>query len=264
MPLALVLCGGASRGAIEVGFYKAVCELNIEFDFVIGSSIGSINGALICSGISPETLEKIWMEMGERKLFKLKWVLWKLFSKKSSLVNKKHVENLINQILPEIQFEKLNKKLIVVATDLYTGEPVIFAEGNLREAILASCAIPGLFPPRFYQNRWLIDGSVSANMPIDLAVKFGATECITFPCRCDNLQSKMPMSALQIALRALSILIKTQDDRSILLANSKLKIVAVPPCPGIELGRLDFHQAPQLINFAYEQSLSFLSGMFSK
>ena len=144
MPLALVLCGGASRGAIEVGFYKAVCELNIKFDFVIGSSIGSINGALICSEISSEELEKIW------------------------LANKKHVENIINQILPEIQFEELNKKLVVVATDLCTGKPVIFEEGNLREAILASCAIPGLFPPRFYQNRWLIDGSVSANMPIDL------------------------------------------------------------------------------------------------
>ncbi len=264
MPLALVLCGGASRGAIEVGFYKAVCELNIKFDFVIGSSIGSINGALICSEISSEELEKIWLAMGERNLFKLKWVLWKLFSKKSSLVNKKHVENIINQILPEIQFEELNKKLVVVATDLCTGKPVIFEEGNLREAILASCAIPGLFPPRFYQNRWLIDGSVSANMPIDLAAKFGATECIAFPCRCDNIEVKMPMSAFQIALRALSILMKTQDERSIQLAKSKLKVVAVPPCPGIELGRLDFREAPQLINFAYEQSLSFLSEMFGK
>lgn len=68
---ALVLCGGGSKGAMEVGLYRALVELGVHIDFVVGTSIGALNGAFIASGRPPQELEAIWTSLDPRKLFRL-------------------------------------------------------------------------------------------------------------------------------------------------------------------------------------------------
>lgn len=76
--LALVLCGGGSRGAIEAGFYRALVELGIEIDLVIGSSVGAINGAFIAASTPPKVLWRLWEEIAFKDLFSFNWrLVWR-------------------------------------------------------------------------------------------------------------------------------------------------------------------------------------------
>lgn len=76
---ALVLCGGGGRGAAEIGFYRALVELGIEIDFIVGTSVGAINGAFIGAGVPLEDLRRLWLEFPNWKPFRFNWsLLWRL------------------------------------------------------------------------------------------------------------------------------------------------------------------------------------------
>jgi NTE family protein len=170
---ALVLCGGGSGGAVEVGLYRALVELGIHIDFVVGSSIGSVNGALIAAGLSPGQVAGHWRKLRTADVVGSRWQFVRLLSGAPSVFTNQRLRNFLRSRLPMSSFHELPVPLAIVATDLETGETVVLTEGDLVEAILASTALPGLFPPVVWQERQLVDGGLSNNVPIDLAVERG-------------------------------------------------------------------------------------------
>jgi len=258
MSTALVLCGGSTHGAIEVGLYKAIEETGHSFDFIVGTSVGAINGALIAAGISAKELEHHWRSLSKSDFMNFRWWWWKLLRNKSSICTQKHLENFLRSVLPIQSFESLHHKLVVIATDLTYNQPVIIENGNLIEAILASCAIPGIYPPRFFQGKWLIDGAVSANSPVLIARNLGAKRIITFPCRCTSDAHSTPVSLMNIVLKSLAILIKTQDECHHNLVSADTELILIQNCPGKHVERFDFERAHELIDSAYERALEVL------
>ena len=121
-PVALILCGGGSRGALEVGFYRALRELGLPLDFIIGSSIGALNGAFIAGGMPPDDLAALWR--GFRREHGIRWNLrWLLGPRRRpGLFALDPLRDLLRRTLPATRFENLAVPFSIVTTDLQSGK----------------------------------------------------------------------------------------------------------------------------------------------
>ncbi len=160
MKIGLVLSGGGARGLSHLGVVKALYERGIYPDIISGTSAGAIAGGLLAKGLEPDELVEIFIKTNF-----LKYVRPCFGS--SGLFKIDRLEELIVRYIPENTFESLKTSLIVTATDLHAGESVQFQQGELARPILASSCLPGLFEPISFQNRYLVDGGVLNNMPVE-------------------------------------------------------------------------------------------------
>jgi NTE family protein len=169
MKIGLALGSGAARGWAHIGVIQALEEMGIEIDIVSGCSIGSYVGAAYASGKLPELAQ--WVEsLTEWQVFALMGVGFH----KGGLVSGLKVFKALQTNFCFETFEQLNKPFAAVATDLYSGREVNFMRGSVIEAVKASCAIPGLFPPLLHDNRWLVDGGVVNPVPVNMCRILGA------------------------------------------------------------------------------------------
>lgn len=175
----LVLGGGGARGFAHVGVLKALREANVPIDMVVGTSMGALVGSMFCSGVELEKIEKIaeyikWNDisnLGSISLLKM------VFSEK--LLSTKRMEEYINKMIGDKYFFQLNIPFACVATDMTTGEKIIFKEGKVATAARASATIPGLFEPVQYRQRFLVDGGLVENIPVSVAKLFNPDIIIT-------------------------------------------------------------------------------------
>ena len=169
MKIGLALGSGAARGWAHIGVIQALEEMGIDIDIVSGCSIGSYVGASYASGKLSELAE--WVEgLTEWQVFALMGVGFH----KGGLVSGQKVFKALQENFSFETFEELNKPFAAVATDLYSGREVNFMSGSVIEAVKASCAIPGLFPPLLCDNRWLVDGGVVNPVPVNMCRMLGA------------------------------------------------------------------------------------------
>ena len=250
--IALVLSGGGSKGAIDVGLYRALTEQGIKIDFVVGSSIGAVNGAFIASGISPAELADMWRDLKVRNLYGFNWEnLWKFF-RSDSLYDHRRFRRFLEQYLPIQTFEELKIPLIVTCTNLQTGEPVYIRRGNLLDTLMASVAMPGLFPPQTCHGAQLVDGSVSEDVPLEVAVSEGATTILAMQYNCCP-RSDGPLHGLRKILgRAFSIALDRKTISDIRHFRSRSRLIILEPTFGLDIDLLDFRHTDLLIEKAYE------------
>jgi NTE family protein len=156
--IGLALGGGFARGIAHVGVLRVLEEAGIPIKFVAGTSVGALIGAAYCSGLSPDELE----EMALRVRFKT-FARWTL-SRHGFATNQRMI-GFLNGALKAKTFEELRIPLAVTATDLNTGEGVVFGSGPLIEPVRASCAYPGMFLPVNIGGRWLVDGMLAHAVP---------------------------------------------------------------------------------------------------
>tara|TARA_R110000868_G_scaffold127937_5_gene335840 strand:- start:1104 stop:2111 length:1008 start_codon:yes stop_codon:yes gene_type:complete len=169
MKIGLALGSGASRGWAHIGVIQALEELGIHIDVVAGCSIGAYVGAAYSSGKLTELQE--WVEsLTEWQVFALMGVGFY----RGGLVSGLKVFKALQDNFAFENFSQLNKPFAAVATDLYSGREVDFLQGSVIDAVRASCAIPGLFPPVCIDNRWLVDGGVVNPVPVNLCRALGA------------------------------------------------------------------------------------------
>ncbi len=158
----LVLSSGGPRGFAYIGAIEALLEHGYTITSVAGTSIGSLVGGIYVTGRLPEFKE--W-------LFSLD--SWDIFSLMDLSISKNHfvkgdkIINAIKEIVPEINIEDLPIPYRAIATDLYTGQEVVFDKGKLFTAIRASISIPSLFKPVKYGMRTLIDGAIANSLPVN-------------------------------------------------------------------------------------------------
>lgn len=192
---ALVLSGGGTNGAVEVGFYKAIWEFGIKLDLVIGTSVGAINGAMVAAGMTPDEMHAHWRQTRQKDFLKFNWgELWKGLRARS-LFDERRMQRFLERGLPVWTFEELKIPFVAMATDLVTGDAVPLTHGDLIKAVQASCAVPGIFPPVWIEDRQLADGGIMRLVPIDLAVERGATTTIAGLAECRS-DAKEPVSSV--------------------------------------------------------------------
>lgn len=159
--LGLALSGGGVRGIAHIGLLKVLQEEGIEPQVISGASAGAIVGALYAAGMSCEDMLQFFRDT---ELFDLsKFTPWK-----PGLLDLEKFEPEFADFFPKDSFEELDKKLIVVASDILAGEMVTFTSGSLVKAVLASAAFPGIFTPLRMDDRILVDGGVFNNLPAEL------------------------------------------------------------------------------------------------
>lgn len=179
--MALVIGSGAIKCAASIGMYQVLQEEGIEADLVVGCSGGAIYGVGIAAGMSPDTIRQISDSTWTKELMEGYLVNLKAsrdgtltFNERSGLVNDAYLNAKLRAITGDRKFSDLAIPLIVVATDMVTGEPVELEEGELFDPVRASLAIPTIFPPWETGGRLLIDGAASNPLPIDIAIQHGA------------------------------------------------------------------------------------------
>lgn len=256
----LVLCGGGSRGAIEVGFAQALWEAGVRFDGIVGSSVGAVNGAFLAAGGHPDELAKIWRSLRFRDVFRFNWrILLRGVRETSIFIIGRRLRRLLRQ-LGARRFEDLDVPFAVVATDLATGNAVVLDQGSLEPALTASIALPGLLPPVRLDGRCLVDGSLSADLPIDEAVRRGATEVWAMRCACCASPRYRFDSLTEIIAQTFGIAV----DRSRDLYESAPPHVQThiwSAEAGVHVPSLDFSSADALISAAYRESSTRLAAL---
>jgi NTE family protein len=165
--IALVLGGGGTRGFAHVGVIKALEAQGIVPDIIVGTSVGSAVGALYASGLSGFQLQEISIPMREGWVIDWSWP-------NRGFMTGRTLEEFINRMVSEKPLEKLARMFAVVATDLKTGEEIIFRTGNTGMAVRASCAVPGLFQPTIINGRSYVDGGLVKPVPVSEARALGA------------------------------------------------------------------------------------------
>ncbi len=172
--IALVLGGGGARGLAHIGVLKVLEEEKVPIDIVVGTSVGSLIGALYCSGIPVEKIEKIGEDVQWNKITNMRSItLLKLFLSEQLLSTKK-MEDYLALTIGNKRFDEMDKTLACIATDINTGEMIVLREGSVAFAARASSTIPGVFAPVEYRHRYLVDGGISSNIPVDTAKLLGA------------------------------------------------------------------------------------------
>lgn len=186
MTTAWVLPGGASLGAVQAGLAEALLEAGIAPDLIVGTSVGALNGAWLAHRLDAEglaALRNIWLGVRRAEVFPIRpWtILSGLAGRRDHLVPNDALRRWLEARLPFRRLEEATIPLRIVATDLVTGELVVLEEGDLVQALLASAAVPTIFPPVQVDGRWLFDGGVVANVPISIAAQIGADRVYVLP-----------------------------------------------------------------------------------
>jgi NTE family protein len=174
----LVLGGGGHRGAAQVGMLRSLAEHGIRPDAVVGSSVGALNASVMAAfpdmrGV--ELLEGIWASPHTEAVFRESRVrlLANRLRGRNYLRDASELAALIEHacaVTGIVSFEDLALPLHIVATDMQRGEKTVFSEGPLLRPLLASTAVPGLYPPVLIGERLYSDGGVSENTPIATAI----------------------------------------------------------------------------------------------
>jgi len=266
----LVLSGGGARGAAHIGVLKVLEELRVPVDCVTGTSMGSIVGAAFASGIAIEDMEKTLESMSTQLLFK------DLPPREERAVRLKRDDatNLSpveigfrdgNVLLPKgavsgVQLESVLRRLSkvrgfqhfdelpipfrAVATDLVTGKAVVLSEGELSVAMRASMSVPGVIEPLRLDNRLLVDGGLTDNLPVDVARAMGADIVIAVNLGTPLLKPEALNSILGVTGQMVSIL--TQQNVQASLASMKPTDVLIVPQLG-DFSASDFDHLPETV-----------------
>ena len=173
--IALVMGGGGLKGFAHIGVLRALQELGIEPTLYAGTSIGALIAAAHCTGMPVEEMDKRARSLRRRDLFRINHMGMLLERMHSpSIYLEDPLRNVVESIVPRRRFDELRTPLLVNTVDLERATQVVWGLPGLRDvdvadAVYASCALPGYFPPGRVDGRWCIDGGVIDNLPAQIA-----------------------------------------------------------------------------------------------
>jgi NTE family protein len=207
---AFVLGGGGLRGAAEVGMLQALADLGVEPDVIVGASVGAFNGALVASRPFDEAvhrLEEVWNSRQFQDLFSEGFLergknLWR---HGTHVHSNRPLRDLIDRWAPAERIEDLGIRFQCVAARIETSSEAWFERGPLAEAVLASSAVPGLFPPVEIDGRHYLDGGVVNSIPISRAIALGASEIFVLHVGNVDVPLEVPERAWDVAMVSFEI-----------------------------------------------------------
>src|SRR5229473_5825302 len=234
-----VLGGGGARGAAQVGVLQALFEAGVDPPTaVVGTSVGALNGSAIAAYPSlagTMMLREVWMSRQAIDVFRahpLGMILSGLKRDQMSAFPQQNIRRLVEraQALTGITtFEQLRVSLAVVATDLNAGKPAVFRSGDLTPALLASTAIPGLFPSVRINDREHLDGGVVDNTPLNIAVDDGAKDVLAISLMGGGEYERAPNSLPELIARTLQLSLHHQMLSDYERLRERARIVVICP-----------------------------------
>jgi NTE family protein len=260
--VAFVFQGGGSVAATQVGMLRALVEMGITPDLVIGSSSGALNAVAFAeqptiAGI--DRLERLWLSLRRKDIAPLtvNSVVGAVFGHRDSLVPNTALRRFLEAAAVNRRLEDTVIPVHVVATDISDGQTVVLSEGDLVTALMASAAFPGLFPPVVIGRRHLIDGGVGADIPVLQAEALGATCCYVLSAALSDQPDLLPRGPLPLAFRAMSQVLDAVSRRDLALATGQVHVL---PTPLSNAGHpLDFQHTRRLIDDGYRLAADWLS-----
>ena len=226
--IGLALGGGAAKGFAHIGVIKMLEASGIHPDVVAGTSAGSVVGALYASGMDAFQMQQVAFGLDEAKIRDVR-----LFS--GGLVQGKALQDYVNQLAHNRPIEQLELPFAAVATQLETGQRMVFVRGNTGEAVRASCSVPGVFEPVEIRGRHYVDGGVVSPIPVDAARQLGADFVIAVDISATPNGSN-PQGMLNIVGQSITIMGRQLAAQEIARAD----VVIRPDLSGI--GPTDFEQ----------------------
>ena len=260
---ALVLAGGGSLGAVQVGMLRALLESGVEPDMVVGSSVGSINGAYFAGdptldGIAK--LERLWCGLKRRDIFPWTWRrLFGFIRGRGHLVTSDGLRRLLDSHLPYRDLKDAAMPVHIVASDVLSGKAVVLSRGPVTQAILASTAIPAAFAPVEIDGRLLCDGAVASNTPVTAAISLGARRLIVLPTGFACAPERPPSGAIASALHAITLLTASQLVAELERIRQPTQYHILPTACPLGVSPFDFARTQELIDQAYRRTLSWIS-----
>ncbi|EIP88931.1 patatin-like phospholipase [Burkholderia humptydooensis MSMB43] len=206
--IGIALGGGAARGFAHVGVLKALEARGIPVELVAGTSAGSVVGALYASGMNALQINKLALTMDEASISD-----WATPFRSRGLLQGIALQNFINKTLNNRPIEKMAKPLGIVATDLKSGQPILFQRGNTGLAVRASCSVPSVFEPVRIGDREYVDGGLVSPVPASFARRMGADFVIAvdISSRPDGAATGNPIEMLLQTFTIMGQTIKTYE-----------------------------------------------------
>jgi NTE family protein len=254
---AFVFTGGGSLGAIQVGMLRVLLASGVRPDFVVGSSVGAINashfaGAPNAAGVA--TLEQIWTGLRRADIFPFTLTnALGLIKHPGNIVDPAGLRRVIEANLPYPRIQDTPVPLHIMATN-QQGQGVRLSNGPAVEAILASAAIPGVFPSVLIDGDELMDGAIAANTPVRLAVELGASRIIVLPTGYACALKAPPKHAVGRALHAVTLMIVWQLMYELERIPEDVQVHLVPTLCPLEVSPFDFSASRELIERAAQSS----------
>lgn len=195
--IGLALSGGGARGFAHVGAIRAFEAHGIRFDFIAGTSAGSLAGAALASGMTAAEIESMARSVGWLNTMRPSFSL-------GGMLSTAPMARMLRRALPVHRFEDLAIPFAAITYDVVKGEEYIVKDrGDLISAIRASCAVPGVFMPIKLDGRILVDGGVTSVLPVDAVRSMGADVVIAVDLlSCGNTYSSVPRTGLGIMIRS--------------------------------------------------------------
>src|SRR5215470_1750142 len=254
---ALVFTGGGSLGAIQVGMLRVLLSSGVEPDFVVGASVGALNasyfaGAPNAQGVA--TLERIWSGLRRSDIFPLTVAsVFGLLRHPGNVVDPAGLRRVVEMNLPYARLEDALIPLNIMATN-QQGLSVRLTSGPAIEAILASTAIPGVFPPVHIDGEALMDGAIASNTPVRLAAELGASRIIILPTGYACALKEPPRSAIGRALHAITLMIAWQLIYELERMPGDIQVHLVPTLCPLAVSPFDFSKSKELIERAAQST----------
>ena len=263
MATAFVLSGGGSLGAVQVGMLQGLAAVDIVPDLVVGSSVGALNAAFLASHPGPKgatDLAAIWAGLNRGSVFPTNptRLLRAVSGRAVSLTDPHKLRRLLEEHLGYERLEQAHCPVAVVATELLTGRESVLTEGPVVDAVLASAALPGIFPPVELDGSLLMDGGVVNNTPISAARDLGADLIYVLPTGYACALHEAPRSALAMALHAVTVAIQRRLIDDVRALQHEVELRVVPPLCPVSVSPVDFRQTTTLIERAREATLGWL------
>jgi len=260
--IGLALGGGSAKGIAHVGVLKVLEKNNIKVDLVSGTSIGSLIGAFYCSGMSTEEMAKEMFSIDIKKFFELNLP-------KHGFIKGKKIEDYIREKLPVKTFEDLKIPLFITASDLTTGDLIVFNKGDIAKAIRASMSIPGVFNPIENNGRILVDGGVIDPLPTDVLKQNKADKIIAVNLidlgekkviyEKSNIAEPKIKSPLIIPVLFKSLQMNYKIATQALIETSPPDVMISPDLK--KIGYQDFHKAKQAVELGEQAAKNYINEM---
>jgi NTE family protein len=265
MTRAFVLSGGGSLGAVQVGMLQALGARGIQADLLVGTSAGAVNALWVaCHGMSGSSLARlaqVWTGLRRSDVFPLSAVtaLPALLGRSHALSSSDHLGELVRMHAGIDELEEAATPVHLVATDLLNGADVLISSGPPSDAVRASAAVPGIFPPVWLDGRWLIDGAMAAHSGVLQAARLGATEIYVLSAGVACALTAPPRSALGVAMHALTQLIEQRLIAEVAAPPPGATVRLLPPLCPVAVSPADFSHGAELIRRGRRASARWLA-----
>ncbi len=260
---AFVFTGGGSLGAVQVGMLRVLLAAGVQPDFVVGASVGAINASYFACFPTAEgirSLQKIWISLRRSDIFPFTLAsAVGLLRHPGNLIDPGGLRRIIETNLPCTKLQDTQIPLVIMATSLQ-GIGVPLSAGSAVGAILASTAIPGVFPPVEINGEPLMDGAVAANTPIRLAAELGASRIIILPTGYACALKEPPKTPVGKALHAITLMITWQLMHELEHIPEGTQVHLVPTLCPLAVSPFDFSSSRELIERAAQSSQKWIEG----